>query len=226
MHWSELWFAFAVAATDNVSTSYAALTTFLRSPSTLRIAKNCLQRIHILSGGDGRVQVKVFLAALLIQRFPVEVFRLATGVVETRLIEATRAMLSAYDVRAPSKDFPPLLETYMARFREWRPAELVQQRIKNALRALYIASAQEPLSLQMRTEFEQHIERLRARLDAETLREFDAQLGNVPIFRTIVGNICPEQIAHELMLDPAFTLACLPQDDEFHEVGYFVESLE
>ena len=213
MHWSKCLCCVHWLIADELS-SYGALVGFLRSPETLRVALKCLQRVHIRSGGNGRVHVKVFLGALLIERFPVEVFRLAT---EPRLIEATRAMLLAFD--AGSRDFPSLLETYMARLREWRPAERVQQRIKNALRVLYVASAQEPLSPQTRTEFEEQIARLRARLDAETLREFDAQLEVGPtIFRTTVGVGDTEQIAHELMLDPAFTLACPPQDDEFHEV--------
>ena len=169
------------------------------------------------------MHVKVFLAALLIQRFPTEVFHLVMGEAETRLIEAANSMMAAFDVvlqGTSSPEFPKRLETYTVQFCEWKLAnqERQKQRIKNALTELYIGMAQEPLNPQLQREFEQQIERLRAKLDTETLREFDAHRGDIPILRITTGLLSHEHLAHELLLDPTFTMVPHPTDDALNEV--------
>ena len=179
---------------------------FTRTPSVLRVTKNCLQRMHMLAGGHGRVHANVFLAGVLMRRFPSEVFGTATN--ETRLQQAAGSMLAAFDEMMrgafASRDFPALLAAFVERFREWRGPQRLQQGVQNALTALYRASAQEPMSPRLRRDMEQQIQQMRSRLErlagAEAVRAYDAQ-------RPTSVLMPPEQLAHELLLDPSFVLA-------------------
>ena len=86
---------------------------FTRTASVLRVTKNCLQRMHMLAGGHGRVHANVFLAGVLMRRFPSEVFGAATN--ETRLQQAAGSMLAAFDEMMRDDDMHVVCEKQQTR---------------------------------------------------------------------------------------------------------------
>jgi hypothetical protein len=131
-----------------------------------------------------------------------------------------------------SCDFPTMLFEYLRRFKAWKVPDEAKLtcRIKHALIALYNAQQQlppnEPEDSKLAVEFRTQIERLRGKLQqiagAAALAEFDASRAAVSAVEraggaccsasshsscaTLSGRMTNEQLAHELLLDPAFQL--------------------
>jgi hypothetical protein len=123
-------------------------------------------------------------------------------------------------------DFPLMIFEYLKHFKAWKVPDEVKLtcRIKHALIALYNAEQQlphdEPDDSKLKIEFRTQIERLRGKLaqiaGAQELARFDADR-IIPIHRggggggggayaALAGRMTNEQLAHELLLDPAFQL--------------------
>ncbi len=125
-----------------------------------------------------------------------------------------------------SCDFPTTLLEYLKRFKEWKVPDEAKLtcRIKHALIALYNAQQHlppdEPEDSKLKVEFRTQIERLRAKLQqiagADALAEFDANhtvhsacaggCNALSSYATMSGRMTNEQLAHELLLYPAFQL--------------------
>ncbi len=125
-----------------------------------------------------------------------------------------------------SCDFPTMLFEYLKRFKAWKVPDEAKLtcRIKHALIALYSAEQHlppdEPKDSKLAVEFRTQIERLRAKLQqiagADALAQFDANRAASVVVRTggdafpsyamLPGRMTNEQLAHELLLAPAFQL--------------------
>ena len=135
-----------------------------------------------------------------------------------------------------TKDFPTMLYEYLKRFKAWKVPDEAKLtcRIKHALVALYQAEVHlppdEPADSKLKVEFRTQIERLRGKLQqiggAEALAQFDEQRstgqvngcggggsgghgsggGGGGAYAALPGRMTNEQLAHELLLDPAFQL--------------------
>ena len=128
-----------------------------------------------------------------------------------------------------SKEFPTLLFEYLKRFKAWKTPDEAKLlcRIKHALVALYQAESHlppdEPEDSKLKIEFKTQIVRLREKLSQlggpEALEKFNADysagiLPNTPAtggsgngaYSALPGRMTNEQLAHELLLDPAFVL--------------------
>lgn len=175
--------------------SFEMLVSYLREKETIRITKNCLQRVHILTTlrhgsppkalGSENVNVRVFLAAFMIAFKPTHVFD-SMGVLEQALFESAGPLLTKFQriVEATASsasfasvssdvtfNFPLMLFEYFKRFKAWKvpdEAKLVC-RIKHALVALYQAELQlppdEPEDSKLKIEFTTQIVRLRSKLE-------------------------------------------------------------
>ena len=128
-----------------------------------------------------------------------------------------------------TENFPTMLFEYLKRFKAWKiPDEAkLTCRIKHALIALYQAEEHlpfdEPEDSKLKIEFRTQIERLRSKLlqiaGHAAVAEFDTQRKtgpNVPlggtcsgaggVYAALPGRMTNEQLAHELLMDPAFQL--------------------
>ena len=173
--------------------SFESLVVFLREKLTLRLTRECLQRIHMLAicrhgpltTQNGllpeNVSVRVFLAGFMIVYRPTHVFE-SMGALEKALFDAAVPLFRAFGSVCASirtsgdvpheltQDFQRLLFEYLKRFKAWKvPDEAkLTARIKHALIALYQAEAQlpldEPEDSPLRGEFRTQIERLRSKL--------------------------------------------------------------
>ena len=123
-------------------------------------------------------------------------------------------------------DFQPMLFNYLRRFRAWKvPDEArLSTRIRHALIALYQAQAHLPadeaVNSQLSVELRTQIERLRGKLvqiaGQAALDSFDAERHDAPTpalgdggeasMLHLSTRLTNEQLAHELLLDPAFQL--------------------
>jgi hypothetical protein len=151
-----------------------------------------------------------------------------------------------------TKDFSILLFEYLKRFKAWKVPDEAKLtcRIKHALIALYQAEdhlpADEPADSKLKLEFRTQIERLRSKLQqiagAEALQKFDEDRlsGVLPgsngggggggndkgtgggAYAALPGRMTNEQLAHELLLDPAFQLdesgGCSVDNPVFHRI--------
>lgn len=164
-----------------------------------------------------------------------------------RIVECTAACGSFQDVpRELTREFPSMLFEYLKRFKAWKIPDETKLvcRIKHALVALYQAETHvppdEPKDSKLRVEFRQQIERLRSKLSQIAgpleLTKFDAAraTGDFSVVVTGSGNACNsaysavpgrmtnEQLAHELLLDPAFQLddsgGSLVENSAFHRI--------
>lgn len=180
------------------------------------------------------INVRVFLSAFMIAFFPNNTFEVITER-EQGLIEMAREMIPAMErvmlVLANGDGFAavPLDEAvalgrtmrlFLQRFQEWKATDelKLKTRITHALIALYQAreNVVMPAEDRLRTEMNQQIERLRATLarvcGAATLAAFDAEhpqdAPNAPPMGPggIVLRTANEALAHELLINPAFTL--------------------
>jgi len=151
------------------------------------------------------------------------------------LCGALRALPTGADPAAAVKaalTFPKLLHAYLNAFNAWkRPDEAkLAGRIKHALSALYQAEAHleesDPETPALRADFQGQQARLRVKLlqiaGEKALQEVDASRvqgagGSLPPGTAVEGGgegaysalpkrVTNEQLAHELLLDPAFTL--------------------
>jgi hypothetical protein len=159
---------------------------------------------------------------------------LETAVLESaqRLLAIFERILNSSEVlhRLPldlTRSLPVALFEYLRHFRAWKvpdEARLVA-RIKHALRALLDAKKQlpadEPMDSQLNTEFRTQITRLRGKLQqiagAAVLADFDRENGLAAAAHidslaaqgraaALSDRMTNEQLAHELLLDPAFQL--------------------
>ena len=130
-----------------------------------------------------------------------------------------------------TKDFAGMLSEYLERFRVWKIPDGVKlsRRVRHALIALYQAEEHlppnEPDDSSLRASFRAQIERLRGKLrhvaGADAVRAFDEQRqagqaaatggwgGGAPggcACTAPPGGMSHEQLAHELLLNPAFQL--------------------
>jgi hypothetical protein len=124
-------------------------------------------------------------------------------------------------------DFPTLVFEYLKRFRAWKTADQIKitSRVKHAITALHKGEGTLPPDMPedhpTRIEFRAQIQTLQTKLQkligAEAFAQFDADrrsaippapppshmLGN---YSDLPGRMTNEQLAHELLLDPAFEL--------------------
>ena len=137
---------------------------------------------------------------------------------------------------ALTKEFPTVLFEYLKRFKAWKVPDEAKLtcRIKHALVALYQAEEHlppdEPKDSKLRIEFTAQITRLRSKLaqiaGQEALDKFDEDRragilaggggggpggngggsGGGGAYAALPGRMTNEQLAHELLLDPAFQL--------------------
>jgi hypothetical protein len=136
---------------------------------------------------------------------------------------------------ALTKDFPTMFFEYLKRFKAWKVPDEAKLtcRIKHALVALYQAEEHlppdEPVDSELKVELRTQIDRLRGKLQqiagADALAQFDEQRsgcgegslggggerhagggGGGGESATLPGRMTNEQLAHELLLDPAFQL--------------------
>ena len=147
-----------------------------------------------------------------------------------------------------TKNFNTLLFEYLKRFKAWKVPDEAKLtcRIKHALIALYQAEEHlppdEPEDSKLKIEFRTQIERLRSKLQqiagADALKQLDEQrrAGQVPTgsgggsdgggaggaYAALPGRMTNEQLAHELLLDPAFQLdesgGCSVENPAFHRI--------
>jgi hypothetical protein len=128
-----------------------------------------------------------------------------------------------------TEGFTQLLFSYLRHFKAWKiPDEVkLSGRIKHGLVALYGAERQlplnEPADSRLKVELHTQIERLRGKLSQiagpAALVEFDEQLLHAPLAHPqqalarlggsvrVSERLTNEQLAHELLLDPAFQLS-------------------
>jgi hypothetical protein len=177
-----------------VSCSFEALVVFLREKPIVKVARNCVQRIHFccnsLHGAPRKalepesVNVRVVLAAYMIAGRPTHVFE-SMGALEQSLYESALVLTANLESLARSiaqtgcfhlvnadlaESFSTVLFEYLKRFKAWKvpdEAKLVC-RIKHALIALYQAEQHlppdEPEDSKLKIEFRTQIERLRSKL--------------------------------------------------------------
>jgi hypothetical protein len=142
---------------------------------------------------------------------------------------------------AVSKDFPTLLFEYLRCFKAWKgpDEEKLVCRIRHALVALYQAEAHlpadEPADSRLKLEFRTQVERLRSKLSQirgpDALEQFDEQrlTNTLPVtpatnvgVSTLPGRMTNEQLAHELLVNPAFQLdesgGCHEENPVFHHI--------
>ena len=148
-----------------------------------------------------------------------------------------RDIVAAGSFRGVSRDvavaFVPQLFEFIRRFRAWKVPDEAKLtcRIQHALVALYQAKSQlptnepvdSPLSVELRTQIERLRNKLRVIAGAEALAQFDTVHG-IQADGTMAGaaatpavalgaytppgtRVSNEQLAHELLLDPAFQLS-------------------
>ena len=146
-----------------------------------------------------------------------------------------------------TKDFPTMLFEYLKRFKAWKVPDEAKLtcRIKHALIALYQAEEHlppdEPEDSKLKVEFRTQIERLRSKLlqiaGHNAVIEFDGQrsIGQPPsgggsggaggaggAYAALPGRMTNEQLAHELLLNPAFQLdesgGCGVENPVFHRI--------
>ena len=148
-------------------------------------------------------------------------------------------------------NFTTLLFEYLKRFKAWKvpDEEKLAMRLKHALVALYIACDKfppsEPADSKLRLEFTAQIGRLRSKLQQiagkDALAKFDEGRlsGSVSIdinvganqqppdagagaYAALPGRMSNEQLAHELLLNPAFQLdehgGCSAENPVFHSI--------
>jgi hypothetical protein len=178
----------------NIFYSFENLVVFLREKNTIRVTKNCLQRIHIcctLRHGSphqalvtDHVNVRVFLAAFMIAYRPTHVFE-SMGALEQPLFESAGPLITNFmqiaECLASNESFsdvpvnltiafPTMLFEYLRNFKAWKiPDETkLTCRIKHALVALYQAQenlpVDEPSDSKLSVELRTQIERLRRKL--------------------------------------------------------------
>ena len=148
-----------------------------------------------------------------------------------------------------TRQFPEMLFEFLRRFKAWKvPDEAkLTSRIKHALIALYQAEnhlpADEPADSKLKIEFRTQIERLRSKLQqiagADALAQFDADRqagrcvtppsggggngnGGGGAYASLPGRLTNEQLAHELLFDPAFQLddagGCAVENPVYHRI--------
>ena len=158
---------------------------------------------------------------------PNDVFE-STGELETALSNSATLLLSQFkqiceSIRNgsdPTDGFPALVQDYMQKFKAWKVADETQLalRLKIALAALYQAL---PLTHdpRARTEINTQIERLRSKYvqikGADEMRQFDEdRLAGVqfPAYRRSLLS-SNEQLAHELLLNPAYEFKDSTEND-------------
>ena len=152
---------------------------------------------------------------------------------------ATKGSFQSVPVQL-SIDFTSLLFEFLKDFKAWKVPDEAKLtcRIKHALIALYDAEEHlphdEPEDSKLKIEFRTQIERLRSKLQQiagpAVLRQFDADRENrTPIapvpggsYATLPGRMTNEQLAHELLYDPAFQLddtgSCSAENPVFHHI--------
>ncbi len=174
--------------------SFEALVILLREKSIVKLARDCVQRIHLcctfLHGSPRKaldpehVNVRVVLAAYMIAGRPTHVFE-SMGALEQSLYESAIVLTNNLESLAKgiahtgafhlvkadlAESFPTVLFEYLKQFKAWKvpdEAKLVC-RIKHALVALYQAREHlphdEPDDSKLKIEFRTQIERLRSKL--------------------------------------------------------------
>jgi hypothetical protein len=158
--------AFVLFYSDACACRFQALVEFLKKKETMRVTKDCLQRIHLLcafrhgpplGGRLEKVNVRVFMSAYMIACYPRLVFE-RMGPLEQELLDSTTPLIDAFEQimasisqtqsfsnvpSALTEGFLTLLGTYLTKFAVWKvPDELtLAQRCTHALVALYTAKA-------------------------------------------------------------------------------------
>ena len=109
--------------------------------------------------------------------------------------------------------FSPMLSEYVRCFAEWKipDTQMYVDRLKDSLTALYDAidhlPSHEPENSLVRVQLRAQVERVREKLNhiagTDTLVEFDNRRFSAMNTTTRVS---PEQLGHEVLLDPTFTL--------------------
>ncbi len=141
-----------------------------------------------------------------------------------------------------AESFQPVLTEFLKRFKAWKVPDEAKLlcRVKHALIALYQAEENlhptEPADSKLYIEFRTQIERLRRKLQqiagVNALHQFDedrrtgapvsAPVATGSSYTELPGRMTNEQLAHELIMNPAFQLSdsgsCDSENPVFHRI--------
>ena len=207
--------------------------------------------------------MRIFLAAFMIVFRPTNVFE-SMGEREQSLFESAGPLISCFERIVDSLatnglfylvpfdltvGFLPMLLSYLKCFKAWKVPDEVKLtcRIKHALLALYQAEEHlppdEPEDSKLKIEFRTQIARLRSKLTqiagSDALAEFEVVRAARPVVSSSCYTALPcrmtnEQLAHELLLDPAYQLSDAGCEDNavmhrirksFHQVRFRLREL-